>query len=131
MVYHLSHVDAHQGIPTDNVSAEIIVILTPAEMVVHASIIYIHTHVIALQHSLDLIVTTELDGSRYMHIMEGGFQIKMGGGLAIVTPTWMLQYTITLDSRSEGLHVMFQRTKIQYGISGFTLLTGVHGGGLL
>ena len=61
-----------------------------------------------------------LDGSRYMHVTEGGFQIKMGCGLAIVTPTWMLQYTITLDSGSEVLHIMLQRTEIQYGISGFT-----------
>ena len=50
----------------------------------------IHTHVDAHGHSLALVVTTELDGSRYMHVMEGGFQIKMVGRLAIVTPTWRL-----------------------------------------
>lgn len=87
MVYHLSDVDANQDIPVLVVSGVIIVTLTTAEMVPHAIMVCIHTHVVALQHSLALIVTTKLDGSRYMHIMEGGFQIKMGGGLAIVTPT--------------------------------------------
>ena len=87
MVYHLSDVDANQDIPVLVVSGVIIVTLTTAEMVLHAIMVCIHTHVVALQNSLALIVTTKLDGSRYMHIMEGGFQIKMGGGLAIVTPT--------------------------------------------
>ena len=51
----------------------IIVTLTTAEMVAHAIMVCIHTHVDAHQHTLGFIVTTELDGSRYMHVMEGGF----------------------------------------------------------
>ena len=90
MVYHLSDVDATQDIPALVVSDGIIVTLTTAEMAAHAIMVCIHTHVDVHQHTLGLIVTTELDGSRYMHVMEGGFQIKMGGGLAIVTPTWRL-----------------------------------------
>ena len=43
-------------------------------------------------------------------LWKGAFRSRW---VAIVTPTWMLKYTITLDSGSEGLHIMLQRTEIQ------------------
>lgn len=87
----------------------------------------IHTHAAAHHQPLAVVVNTDLDISGSMHVQELDFQIEMGGLPAEVIPTCRLEHTIILDTLSTGLPALIQEIRVQNGISGYTLLTGVHG----
>ena len=89
--------------------------------------VYIRTHADAHLHTLALVVNTDLDISGSMHVQELDFLIEMGGSPAGVIPTCKFMHTIILVSRYTSVPELTQETTVQNGISGFTLLTGVHG----
>ena len=127
MVSIRTHVDADQDILAPVVSTGTAAPLIPAEMVAHAEMVTLHTHAAAHHHTLALVVNTDLDISGSMHVQELDFQIEMGGSQAGVIPTCRFMHTIILDTLYTGVPELTQEITVQNGISGFTLLIGVHG----